>query len=250
MTSFSGATEQSVSEGIVQTHLTSTRQSRLISSSTLSGAYLGILPGTTIIASDTWDHTLTAPEEVSQSHTESLGYRMYSVGSSEPIALSRAIVIALPTDLPEGTAVAVSAPIGLDGVYVPVAQAHVRGGQIVFFSQALGTLMVGPSTGEAVRTIDSSILPAAAPKPVQPSDIEDSFAQSYIETLTASGVVHGYDDGTFRPDAPASRAEFLKMVFKGLGIPVIDSQTTVFTDVQEPWQIPLAEEAHKLGIVS
>ena len=49
------------------------------------------------------------------------------------------------------------------------------------------------------------------------SDIADSFAKDYITALYGSGIVHGYDDGTFRPDTPVSRIEFLKMVMVKTG---------------------------------
>ncbi len=40
---------------------------------------------------------------------------------------------------------------------------------------------------------------------------------SYIETARASGIIAGYSDGRFRPDAPVSRAQVAKMVVRARG---------------------------------
>lgn len=82
-------------------------------------------------------------------------------------------------------------------------------------------------------------------------DIESSFAKTYIERLVASRVVSGYMDGKFHPENNITRAEFLKMVLKGLGTPVDSTLTTsLFSDVAESWQIPFVARAKELGIVS
>ncbi len=83
------------------------------------------------------------------------------------------------------------------------------------------------------------------------TDIADTFAREYIMRLAEMGVVSGYADGTFRPENTATRAEFLKMVMRGLDIDYDESaRTTVFTDVVEPWQIPLVAAALERGFLS
>ncbi|MDO5310533.1 MAG: S-layer homology domain-containing protein [Clostridia bacterium] len=44
------------------------------------------------------------------------------------------------------------------------------------------------------------------------SDVRGHWAESYISSLKAKGVINGFGDGTFRPDAAVTRAEFTKMV--------------------------------------
>lgn len=46
------------------------------------------------------------------------------------------------------------------------------------------------------------------------SDIQGNWAQSFIEPLAALGVIKGFPDGTFRPDAPVTRAQFAAMIQK------------------------------------
>jgi cell wall-associated NlpC family hydrolase len=52
-----------------------------------------------------------------------------------------------------------------------------------------------------------------------------------IAKLSDMGVINGYSDGTFRPDAPVSRAELVKMVYKTLDEPTKDNLTSPFSDV-------------------
>lgn len=43
-------------------------------------------------------------------------------------------------------------------------------------------------------------------------DISDSFAQVEILELTGAGIIHGYPDGTFRPEKNINRAEFVTLL--------------------------------------
>lgn len=52
------------------------------------------------------------------------------------------------------------------------------------------------------------------------TDITGHWAEPYIEAAAASGYVDGYPDGTFRPDAHISRAEFVKMVATALKLQI------------------------------
>lgn len=49
------------------------------------------------------------------------------------------------------------------------------------------------------------------------SDIENHWAKEKIENFLESGFVNGYGDGTFRPDADITRAEFCKIVNAYMG---------------------------------
>jgi hypothetical protein len=52
-----------------------------------------------------------------------------------------------------------------------------------------------------------------------------------IEYLTGLQVISGYDDGTFRPEAPISRAQFMKMLVTALRWPVPQPAPARFADV-------------------
>lgn len=62
--------------------------------------------------------------------------------------------------------------------------------------------------------IAALLLPAAMAAPSESSfpDTQGHWAQEQIEAAVRSGLVNGYPDGTFRPDATVTRAEFVKML--------------------------------------
>jgi hypothetical protein len=51
-----------------------------------------------------------------------------------------------------------------------------------------------------------------------PSDISGHWAQQTIEKWLSQGLIEGYPDGTFGPDKPVTRAEFVTMVNKAFGL--------------------------------
>lgn len=50
------------------------------------------------------------------------------------------------------------------------------------------------------------------------TDIDGHWAQIHIEKLEAYGIINGYEDGTFRPDEPITRAEAAVMVSNALSV--------------------------------
>lgn len=48
-------------------------------------------------------------------------------------------------------------------------------------------------------------------------DIKGHWAEQYIETAVAQGIIKGYTDGRFLPDEKVSRAEFVSMINRALG---------------------------------
>lgn len=44
------------------------------------------------------------------------------------------------------------------------------------------------------------------------TDVQNHWAEDSINTLASMGIVHGYEDGTFRPDSTITRAEAAEMV--------------------------------------
>jgi hypothetical protein len=53
-----------------------------------------------------------------------------------------------------------------------------------------------------------------------------------IEILNEIGVIAGFPDGTFRPDAPVNRQQFAKMVVTSMRIAVSESDVNTFVDVE------------------
>lgn len=68
--------------------------------------------------------------------------------------------------------------------------------------------LIAPITASALLF---SALPAQAAAPAM-SDIAGHWAREHVMAGVAAGFIAGYPDGTFRPDAPVTRAEFFKML--------------------------------------
>lgn len=60
-------------------------------------------------------------------------------------------------------------------------------------------------------------------------DIDNHWAKNYIHAALNRGIVTGYDDGTFRPDAPVTRGEFAKIINRGLGL--TSTRNILFSDL-------------------
>ncbi|MCX5974737.1 MAG: S-layer homology domain-containing protein, partial [Coprothermobacterota bacterium] len=79
------------------------------------------------------------------------------------------------------------------------------------------------------------VLPMKAVAPVvaatQISDIGGSWAEAVILKLVEKGYITGYPDGTFLPNNPVTRAEFVKIVSGVLGIAPANGGVSGFSDV-------------------
>ncbi len=60
-------------------------------------------------------------------------------------------------------------------------------------------------------------------------DIDNHWAKNYIQVAVNRGIVTGYADGTFRPDAPVTRGEFAKIINRGLGL--TNTTNILFSDL-------------------
>ncbi|RSL31955.1 hypothetical protein D7Z54_18425 [Salibacterium salarium] len=83
------------------------------------------------------------------------------------------------------------------------------------------------------------------------TDIDDSFwAKDSIHHLAASGIVQGYDDGTFAPNANMTRAQFTSILSQSLEMDRLDYDGS-FTDVQEgDWFAEDLMAAANAGIIN
>lgn len=61
------------------------------------------------------------------------------------------------------------------------------------------------------------------------SDIENHWAEEYITRLHTNGIIDGYEDGSYKPDKPLTRAELVKMLISAFG--ETSEYTGGFTDV-------------------
>jgi hypothetical protein len=106
-----------------------------------------------------------------------------------------------------------------------------------------------PAGTSAASPSDRFTYTAAAPA-LTFSDVPASFwAYASIEALAAKGIVNGFPDGSFRPDAAVTRAQFVKMLVGALGL-APGTGATPFTDVAAgEWFAPYVAAAVQAGIV-
>ncbi|MFC4776804.1 S-layer homology domain-containing protein [Paenibacillus sp. GCM10023252] len=81
------------------------------------------------------------------------------------------------------------------------------------------------------------------------SDIDKHWAKDTILAMASQGYVAGYEDGTFRPDAPVTRAEWVTLVNKVIGYE--QESKEVFTDVPaDSWYSKEVSKASQAGYIS
>jgi hypothetical protein len=94
----------------------------------------------------------------------------------------------------------------------------------------------------------ASALPARA---ASLSDITGRPDQAVIERVVAKGFMKGYPDGTFRPNTPVTRAEFIVALARSAGLEPVQSPAKTLKDLPlSNWAAPLVYAAMAKGWVS
>lgn len=80
-------------------------------------------------------------------------------------------------------------------------------------------------------------------------DVGDHWGKDWIVYGVDNGYLNGYPDGTFKPDAPVTRAEFAAIINRALGITGRDDAD--FTDVdKDEWYAADVERAVYAGLIN
>ena len=83
------------------------------------------------------------------------------------------------------------------------------------------------------------------------TDLSASLYATAINTLATYKLVAGYGDGTFRPDAPVTRAEFCAMLANLLITEMPTVTQSAFSDVSiDEWYAPAVHALHKKGLLT
>ena len=82
--------------------------------------------------------------------------------------------------------------------------------------------------GEGNEALDSVTVYCAIDYPF--TDIADSGYRDYISLGQAVGIVNGYPDGTFRPNRPVTRAQYITMLYNMCGRPDVITPGLLFKD--------------------
>jgi len=108
----------------------------------------------------------------------------------------------------------------------------------------------------AVCTVTVTGMPESKPLDPAPivapqfADISGHKASEEIVKAVELDIVRGYDDGTFRPDANVTRAEFAVMLMRAIK-PALEGTPLTFTDKDEigVWAVQPVAQAVQLGII-
>lgn len=81
------------------------------------------------------------------------------------------------------------------------------------------------------------------------SDIEsEAWYNNAVSTMSNAGVITGYDDDTFRPNAPITRAEFAAMAVRFYG-EVGEYSSDAFNDIASSWARNYINRAYELELI-
>lgn len=83
------------------------------------------------------------------------------------------------------------------------------------------------------------------------ADVSGHWAESDITALARAGLLGGYQDGTFRPERPVTRAEVVAVLVRLLGLEVVPGAAPAFADAQNiaPWAKAAVAAAQGKGLV-
>ncbi|WP_413374174.1 S-layer homology domain-containing protein [Paenibacillus taichungensis] len=117
------------------------------------------------------------------------------------------------------------------------------------------TVVPGPKFNEQVVNLDNLMtslnqkIKAAQSSPaVQLSDTSTHWAATTVNTFVKLGVVTGYSDGSFHPNASITRAEFATLIAKVFDLS--SSQGSVMSDVSGHWAEASIRSLQGKGVLS
>jgi len=128
--------------------------------------------------------------------------------------VTRTIVLPGTVDADQATAVAIDPQTGAAS-FVPA----------LFERQADGT------TAVAIKRNSNSLYTVVSHSAAF-ADTAGHWAQRDIDTMAAKLIVDGVADGAFAPDRSVTRAEFVALLVRSLGLPAASGEAAGFTDVE------------------
>ncbi|WP_307475155.1 S-layer homology domain-containing protein [Paenibacillus harenae] len=78
-----------------------------------------------------------------------------------------------------------------------------------------------------------------------------AWAQRAVAQALQAGIIHGYEDGSFRPNAPITRSEMAAIISSALKLSIEKVDVTGFADndMIPAWARGAVEALHQLGLI-
>ncbi|MDP2210426.1 MAG: S-layer homology domain-containing protein [Candidatus Aquicultor sp.] len=109
---------------------------------------------------------------------------------------------------------------------------------------------VGSDGKESARSDYASVSLTAVLPDLTFSDTQAAaWYMTYVKKLVTAGIIDGYSDGSFRPNANITRAEFCKIVLAALGETPLGGAALSFKDTGGHWAQGHIEKAKSLGFI-
>lgn len=111
---------------------------------------------------------------------------------------------------------------------------------------------LNPAQVKGSVTLGAALVPLPTMGPGQFSDLGSHWAEAFIQGLVTRNLIRGFPDGTFKPEASITRAEYASIIASGFNLPrQIGTGTGTFVDVAADfWAAGAIQQAAGMGFVS
>ncbi|MNZ96714.1 Cellulosome-anchoring protein precursor [compost metagenome] len=82
------------------------------------------------------------------------------------------------------------------------------------------------------------------------ADTQGHWAEETIDTFVRLNLINGYNDGTFRPNSPITRAEFASILYRVFQTHGGSNTSTVFKDIDGIWAKDDIENLVAAGVIN
>lgn len=122
------------------------------------------------------------------------------------------------------------------------------GGNPWSISEDISTPYLSFATGGRHMSVkDTTTTPPTPPETGGLTDISGHWAETTIRDLVKRGIVNGYEDGTYQPDNPVSKAEFIKLFCQTMKLSKPASDIP-YEDVRTSWARDYIGTVYAMGL--
>ncbi len=112
--------------------------------------------------------------------------------------------------------------------------------------------LLNPVGIKGLVELSATVEDTAKPTSVNTSftDMSGHWAVAFVEVLLNKGLISGFGDGTFKPEAPITRAQYAAVIAKTFELP-LKNKYSKFTDIKPDfWAAAAIERAASMGFIS